>query len=369
VARRTSEKRWTTEQIRNAQIIAQVGRSLGASDRDILIALMTGFQESGLRNLNYGDRDSIGIFQQRNAWGSRAARLDPAQSARMFFLGGRGGQRGLLDFRQRNDWELWRAAQKVQVSAFPRAYAKWEGSARGLLSQLGGRYSAPVSNAKLGNQLDEIDQNRFDWVKNFWTQPQSEPADTAGLISAMDKLLDDGIDEEIDTPGIESVKAPGTEALDSQALETPQFEVPELGDIQQFMKSQGTQGGRASGVRSQVINIAKSFIGRPYVFGAAGPSAFDCSGLLQYAFRQAGVNIPRLAYQQARNGQQTSINSLRPGDMVFWGNSRRTQGNHIALWLGDGLILEAPRPGLSVRIRRLGKGDYDDKAIGIRLDY
>lgn len=135
---------WSPEQLSNAKIIINVGRQLGASDRDIIVALMAGWQESGLRNLNYGDRDSIGMFQQRNAWGSRADRLDPVKSTRMFFLGGAQGQRGLLDFKQRDQWDLGQAAQKVQVSAFPDAYDKWQDESEQLLKELGGSADHPL---------------------------------------------------------------------------------------------------------------------------------------------------------------------------------------------------------------------------------
>src|SRR5690606_22747632 len=115
---------FTQEQIKNAQVIANVGQSLGASSRDIQIATMAAIVESGLRNLDYGDRDSIGMFQQRDAWGSREARLNPQESAKMFFLGGNAGQRGLLDFSNRGGMGMGEAAQAVQVSAFPDRYAQ-----------------------------------------------------------------------------------------------------------------------------------------------------------------------------------------------------------------------------------------------------
>jgi len=143
---------FTSEQKRNASVIISVGRSLGASQRDILIALMAAFQESGIRSLNYGDRDSIGIFQQRNAWGSRSARLDPYQSARMFFLGGSQGQQGLLDKRNRNRLSLAQAAQAVQVSAFPNAYAKWQDEAASLLGMSPGK-AASALGGKQGGSL------------------------------------------------------------------------------------------------------------------------------------------------------------------------------------------------------------------------
>lgn len=126
------------EQLQNAKIIAEVGRQVGASDRDIQIAISAALVESGLRNLNYGDRDSIGMFQQRDAWGTAAARLDPYQSARMFFLGGSAGQRGLLDFDNRAEMSIGQAAQAVQVSAFPERYAERAAEAGSILSSLGG---------------------------------------------------------------------------------------------------------------------------------------------------------------------------------------------------------------------------------------
>jgi hypothetical protein len=94
-----------------------------------IIALSTAMQESTLRNLNYGDRDSLGLFQQRAAWASAADRRDPHKSAHMFLTGGQGGQRGLLDIPGWQSMPVWQAAQSVQVSAFPTAYAKWEAAA------------------------------------------------------------------------------------------------------------------------------------------------------------------------------------------------------------------------------------------------
>lgn len=129
---------WTEEQRANAAIIQKVGLELGASARDIQTAIMAAIVESGLRNLNYGDRDSIGMFQQRDAWGSAAARLDPYQSAKMFFLGGSAGQRGLLDLTNRNSLSMGEAAQAVQVSAYPDRYAQHESEAGALLGSIGG---------------------------------------------------------------------------------------------------------------------------------------------------------------------------------------------------------------------------------------
>jgi hypothetical protein len=125
------------EQRTNAATIIAVGKKLGASTRDQIVALMTAFQESSLHNLRGGDRDSVGLFQQRNAWGTFDQRHDPAQAATMFYTGGHGGQRGLFDFKNRDRMSLTQEAQSVQVSAFPDAYAKWQGQATELVTGKG----------------------------------------------------------------------------------------------------------------------------------------------------------------------------------------------------------------------------------------
>jgi LysM repeat protein len=118
----------TAEQSANVRTIVGVGRSLGVSNRGIEIALGTAMTESGLRNLNYGDRDSLGLFQQRpsTGWGTKAQILDPVSSTRAFFLGRGNATRGLLDIRGWQTMAYTKAAQAVQVSAFPNAYAVWE---------------------------------------------------------------------------------------------------------------------------------------------------------------------------------------------------------------------------------------------------
>jgi len=127
--------RLTGEMRTNAELIHRVGRSLGVSDYGIAIALATAMQESSLINIDYGDRDSIGLFQQRpgQGWGTVQQIMDPEYSARAFFGGPTGPNfgkvRGLLDISNWSTMKLTRAAQAVQVSAFPDAYQKWELSA------------------------------------------------------------------------------------------------------------------------------------------------------------------------------------------------------------------------------------------------
>ncbi|MCC4907622.1 LysM peptidoglycan-binding domain-containing protein [Microbacterium sp. cx-59] len=131
------------EQIANAQLIIRIGRELGVSDRGIVIALGTAMQESWLRNLDWGDRDSEGLFQQRPAsgWGTADQVRDPDRATRAFF-GGAGDPngtltRGLLDIPGWESMSYADAAQSVQISAYPDRYAQWEQPATTWLSVLG----------------------------------------------------------------------------------------------------------------------------------------------------------------------------------------------------------------------------------------
>ncbi|WP_255546623.1 LysM peptidoglycan-binding domain-containing protein [Glaciihabitans sp. dw_435] len=126
----------------NATIITRVGQQLGVPDYGIVIALAAAMQESTLRNIDYGDRDSIGLFQQRPSagWGTNAKLLDPVYAARLFFGGptnpNKGNTRGLLDIKGWQSMTVTQAAQAVQISAYPNAYAKWEDSARAWFTAL-----------------------------------------------------------------------------------------------------------------------------------------------------------------------------------------------------------------------------------------
>ncbi|MGO4534072.1 LysM peptidoglycan-binding domain-containing protein [Leifsonia sp. 2MCAF36] len=127
----------------NAQLIIRIGRERGVPDQGIVIALAAAAQESGLRNVRYGDRDSLGLFQQRpsTGWGTPDQVLDPARATLAFYGGpgnpNQGHTRGLLDISGWTSMSVTQAAQAVQISAFPDAYAKWETSARAWLAQLG----------------------------------------------------------------------------------------------------------------------------------------------------------------------------------------------------------------------------------------
>ncbi|MEZ0366603.1 C40 family peptidase [Mycobacterium sp. pUA109] len=96
------------------------------------------------------------------------------------------------------------------------------------------------------------------------------------------------------------------------------------------------------------VRAALSRLGRPYVWGAAGPHQFDCSGLTQWAYRQAGLHLDRTTYQQIHQGIAVPRGQVRPGDLVF------PNAGHVQLAIGHNLVVEAPHAGASVRISPLG---------------
>ncbi|WP_328905387.1 C40 family peptidase [Streptomyces sp. NBC_00234] len=97
---------------------------------------------------------------------------------------------------------------------------------------------------------------------------------------------------------------------------------------------------------AQAVDFAYGALGKPYVWGATGPSSFDCSGLTQAAWSSAGVSLPRTTYTQINAGQRVSRSELAPGDLVFFYSGI----SHVGLYIGGGQMIHAPRPGTPVRI-------------------
>jgi len=101
-----------------------------------------------------------------------------------------------------------------------------------------------------------------------------------------------------------------------------------------------------------VLSAAMSRRGLPYVYGAAGPGSFDCSGLVQWSFAQAGITMPRTAAEQALAGPAVPVSQLQPGDLLFYHTDPTAPGyiSHVGIYLGNGWMIQAPQPGLDVEV-------------------
>jgi peptidoglycan DL-endopeptidase CwlO len=113
-----------------------------------------------------------------------------------------------------------------------------------------------------------------------------------------------------------------------------------------------TGGLASSKVLRTMLLAAESRLGMPYIWGANGPKSFDCSGLVQWSFAQAGVLMPRVAADQARTGPAVPITRLAPGDLLFYHTDPTAPGyiSHVAIYLGDGKMIQAPEPGMNVEV-------------------
>ena len=107
---------------------------------------------------------------------------------------------------------------------------------------------------------------------------------------------------------------------------------------------------------AKAVAFARAQVGKPYVWGAAGPGSYDCSGLTQAAWRAAGVTLPRATTDQANAGTTVPLDDAQPGDLVFF----HDDSSHVGVYVGDGMMIHAPKPGTYVREESV---HYDDSAI------
>ena len=156
---------------------------------------------------------------------------------------------------------------------------------------------------------------------------------------------------------------------EEEAIRIAEEEARRQQELQQQQQG-GSAGGSASGntntdsgnAPSSVVDIALAQVGKPYVWAAGGPGSFDCSGLTSYAYAQVGVSIPHQSQQQynlvARKGHLVyDIGSLKPGDLVFWGNGgSATAIYHVGIYIGGGRYVHASSPGVGVITSTLSTG-------------
>lgn len=119
---------------------------------------------------------------------------------------------------------------------------------------------------------------------------------------------------------------------------------------------------------NSIGDYAKQFLGTKYVWGGDSlTKGIDCSGLVQQVFKHFGISVPRVTYDQIGQGAPVNMKGLRPGDLVFFDTDGKRSGpDHVGIYLGNGKMIHAPRPGKSVEIADITKGYYLDKFMGGR---
>ncbi|MEU9155748.1 C40 family peptidase [Streptomyces sp. NPDC048417] len=294
------------EQIPNAKTIQAAGVAMNIPVRGQVVALATALQESGLRNLTYGDRDSLGLFQQRpsQGWGTANEILDPVHASTMFYEA----------LEKVSGWQslsVTQAAQAVQRSGFPEAYAKWEPLATALrqaieplLSKAGGTSPGPSPSGSGGTG--------------------SSPTSTAGGCTSGG----DGTDFGIIPPG----------ALPA-GYKIPADAAPKV---------------------QTAIRWALGQLDTPYQWGGSCTDSHgldpmgrcDCSSLMQQSYKAAGVTLTRTTYTQVKEGKPVSVDALQPGDLVFTEGTTEVP-EHVGMVVGQGLIVNAPHTGDVVRLATL----------------
>ncbi|GCD41847.1 C40 family peptidase [Streptomyces paromomycinus] len=286
------------QQIPNAKTIIATGISLHAPARGQVVALATAMQESRLRNLGGGDRDSLGLFQQRpsQGWGTAQQIRDPVYASTRFY-------KALFGVHGWQQMTVTQAAQAVQKSGLPDAYAPWEKLARALQQAL----AKTLPNGGAGSKPDK---------------PPNGAPPTSGA-------------------GCE----PGADG--SAFGPIPEGAVPSGYRI---------PAGTPAKART-ALEWAMHQLGTPYQWGGTctkshGPDPMgrcDCSSLMQQAYAAAGIKLSRVTYTQVGEGTAVSPQALKPGDLLFArGSAARPE--HVGMYMGAGLVINAPRTGKPVRI-------------------
>ncbi len=118
----------------------------------------------------------------------------------------------------------------------------------------------------------------------------------------------------------------------------------------------------AAGNAAAVVAFVRAQLGKAYVMGATGPGAFDCSGLVQAAYRSIGIDLPRVSESQSTAGHQVSLSDLQPGDILYWGGAGSAY--HVAIYVGGGSFIGAQNPSSGVVEHPLS---YDEPTGAVRV--
>ena len=282
------------------------------------------------------DQDYLGIQQQVNASKADLAQKQvdaQAQAQKVAALRKQVGQAALAQFQDRN---VDTAAQLLLDS-----------DTEGFLSQVSTIEKVGSNQNKVLQDFQQQSAGLADLQKSRQTELaalEKKETDLATLKAGSDKKLTEA------KAVLDKLTAEQQQTLATQDQQ-------QTADAQTLAESAlGTtpdtttpSAGAPSGKGQTALAWAVKQLGKPYRFGATGPSSFDCSGLTQGAWKAAGVSINRTSEAQFRNGRAVSKSELQPGDLVFYYGGI----SHVALYVGGGMIIHAPHPGTSVKYAKL----------------
>lgn len=201
---------------------------------------------------------------------------------------------------------------------------------------------------------------------------RKEPNTSSEIVSKLS--LNMAVDVYSEEGGWSKVKVSGKEGyISSSLLSDKKKETSRAAETPRTNESTSTQTNEttttttssapASKNGGSVVETAKSYIGSSYVYGASGPSSFDCSGFTSYIYKQYGVSLNRTAAGQYSNGTAVSKDELQPGDLVMFGKSGI---NHVGIYIGGGQMVHAANPSRGVTTDTINSGYYYNNYVGAR---